>query len=85
MSPRARWTLVIGVAGLFIAGCAWLVWTNAPIYQFIVRLYVDKLFLKKTLREWGVSVIEPVDAGDGPRMVPVQAILSECGLRLSQR
>lgn len=32
----------------------WLVWTNAPLYQFIVRLYVDKLFLKQTLREWGV-------------------------------
>jgi phosphopantothenoylcysteine synthetase/decarboxylase len=30
-----------------------------------------------TLRDWAVSVIEPVDSGDGPRMAPVAAILSE--------
>jgi len=28
--------------------------TNAPAYQFLVRLYVDKRFLKHTLREWGI-------------------------------
>jgi uncharacterized membrane protein YdjX (TVP38/TMEM64 family) len=54
MSPRARWAIVLGVSALFLAGCAWLFWTNAPIYQFIVRLYADKHFLKKILREWGV-------------------------------
>jgi uncharacterized membrane protein YdjX (TVP38/TMEM64 family) len=54
MSARARWIIVIGAVAVLIGGCAWLVWTNAPIYQFIVRLYVDKYFLKKTLREWGV-------------------------------
>ncbi|HSB40764.1 MAG TPA: TVP38/TMEM64 family protein [Methylomirabilota bacterium] len=54
MSPRARWAIVLGVSALFVAGCAWLVWTDAPVYRFIVRLYVDKLFLKQTLRDWGV-------------------------------
>ena len=54
MSRRTRWGIIIGVAGLIIAGCVWLVVTNAPIYQFIVRLSGDKIFLKKTLREWGV-------------------------------
>ena len=54
MSARARWTIILGASGLFIAGGVWLVWTNAPLYQFIARLYVDKLFLKQTLREWGV-------------------------------
>ncbi len=31
-------------------------WTHCPrsAYQFLVRLYVDKRFLKHTLREWGV-------------------------------
>jgi len=54
MSARLRWGLACGVSGLLIAYCAWLVWTDAPIYQFLVRLYVDKLFLKRILREWGV-------------------------------
>ncbi len=54
MSSRVRWAIAIGVSGLAVAYCAWLVWTNAPAYQFLVRLYVDKHFLKRTLREWGV-------------------------------
>jgi uncharacterized membrane protein YdjX (TVP38/TMEM64 family) len=54
MSTRTRWAIVAGVTGLFVAYCAWLVWTNAPVYQFLVRLYVDKYYLKRTLREWGV-------------------------------
>ncbi len=54
MSTRTRWVIALGVSGLLIAGCAWLVWTNAPLYQFLVRLYADKHFLKTTLREWGV-------------------------------
>jgi len=54
MSARVRWALVIGVCGVIVGYCAWLVWTNAPAYQFLVRLYVDKHFLKRTLREWGV-------------------------------
>src|SRR2546428_7126580 len=37
-----------------IASCGGLILTNAPAYQFLVRLYVDKRFLKHTLREWGV-------------------------------
>jgi SNARE associated Golgi protein len=36
-----------------VAACGWLVATDAPAYQFLVRLYVDKRFLKYTLREWG--------------------------------
>ena len=37
-----------------MAYCAWLVLTDAPAYQFLVRLYVDKRFLKHTLRQWGI-------------------------------
>jgi phosphopantothenoylcysteine synthetase/decarboxylase len=36
-----------------------------------------------TLREWGVSVIEPVDAGEGPRLASVEAILNIASRRLS--
>src|ERR1700682_3046490 len=30
-----------------------------------------------TLREWGVAIVEPVDAGQGPRLAPTEVILSE--------
>jgi hypothetical protein len=36
-----------------------------------------------TLREWGVSIIEPVDSGQGPRMAPVESILQEAQRRLA--
>ena len=49
-----RW-IIWGLLTAFIAGsCVWLVATNAPAYQFLVRLYVDKHFLKQTLHSWGI-------------------------------
>src|SRR5260370_20025642 len=54
MSARTRLAIVAGVTSLSVAYCAWLVWTNAPSYQFLARLYVDQHFLKRSLREWGV-------------------------------
>ena len=36
-----------------------------------------------TLREWGVSVIGPVDAGGGPRLAPNEALLAEVARRLA--
>jgi phosphopantothenoylcysteine synthetase/decarboxylase len=35
-----------------------------------------------TLREWGVSVIEPIDSGDGPRMASIDAIVSDARRRV---
>jgi phosphopantothenoylcysteine synthetase/decarboxylase len=35
-----------------------------------------------TLRDWAVSVLEPVDAGEGFRMAPTEAILAEVARRL---
>jgi len=35
-----------------------------------------------SLRDWGVSVVEPVDDGTGPRMAPVESILAEADRRL---
>src|SRR5207247_5758400 len=35
-----------------VAACGWFSVTNAPVYQLLVRLYVDKQFLKQTLHEW---------------------------------
>jgi uncharacterized membrane protein YdjX (TVP38/TMEM64 family) len=54
LNPRARWAIGVGVCFLLLGYGVWLWWTDAPAYQFLVRLYVDKHFLKRTLREWGV-------------------------------
>jgi uncharacterized membrane protein YdjX (TVP38/TMEM64 family) len=54
MSRRLGLSIAIGVVALMVGYGAWLVWTDAPLYQFLVRLYADKLFLKRTLREWGM-------------------------------
>jgi phosphopantothenoylcysteine synthetase/decarboxylase len=35
-----------------------------------------------TLRSWGVSVLEPVDAGEGLRLAPNETILAEVARRL---
>ena len=54
MKTTVRWIIGGAIIATLIASCGWLVLTNAPAYQFLVRLYVDKRFLKHTLREWGV-------------------------------
>jgi phosphopantothenoylcysteine synthetase/decarboxylase len=37
-----------------------------------------------TLRDWGVSVIEPADSGEGLRLAPSSVILSEVARRLEK-
>ncbi len=54
MIARHRWAIAVGIATLIVGYCAWLVVSDAPSYRFFVRLYVDKHFLKQTLREWGL-------------------------------
>ena len=54
MIVRHRWAIAVGIATLIVGYCAWLVVSDAPSYRFFVRLYVDKHFLKQTLREWGL-------------------------------
>jgi len=54
VKAKVRWIIGGAIIATLIASCGWLVLTNAPAYQFLVRLYVDKRFLKHTLREWGV-------------------------------
>jgi uncharacterized membrane protein YdjX (TVP38/TMEM64 family) len=51
---RHRWAIGLGLTALALGYCSWLVYTDAPVYRFLVSLYVDKQFLKRTLREWGV-------------------------------
>ena len=54
MKTKVRWGIGSVIAAALVGYCVWLVLTNAPAYQFLVRLYVDKRFLKHTLRDWGV-------------------------------
>ncbi len=55
MSARHWGVAVLGAATLAVVGaCVWLVYTDAPAYRFLVRLYVDRYFLKETLRRWGI-------------------------------
>src|SRR5262249_10352871 len=51
---RLQWAMAGLIAAAFIGYGTWLVWTDTPAYQFLVRLYQDKHFLKHTLREWGI-------------------------------
>src|SRR5258708_9186771 len=37
----------------------------------------------RTLRDWGITVIAPVDTAEGPRMAPVEAILAEARRRIT--
>ena len=39
---------------LLLGVCAWLVISDAPVYRFLMRLYLDKHFMAATLRQWGV-------------------------------
>ena len=54
MKTKVRWVIASVIAAALVGYCAWLVMTNASAYRFLVRLYVDKRFLKHTLREWGI-------------------------------
>ncbi|HET8576496.1 MAG TPA: TVP38/TMEM64 family protein [Methylomirabilota bacterium] len=54
MNPRGWWIIGGALVAALVAYAGWLVLTDAPAYQFLVRLYVDKRFLKHTLRDLGV-------------------------------
>ncbi len=49
-----RWGIGSLIATALIGYGVWLVVTDAPAYQFLVRLYMDKKSLKHTLRELGI-------------------------------
>jgi uncharacterized membrane protein YdjX (TVP38/TMEM64 family) len=48
------WAILAVVTAALIAYGVWLVYTDSPAYRFLVRLYVDKKFLKQTLKQWGL-------------------------------
>lgn len=51
---KVRWIAGAGFLALIVGYCVWVVVTDAPAYRFLIRLYVDKHFLKRTLHEWGI-------------------------------
>jgi hypothetical protein len=46
---RARWVVGGAIVAALVA-CGWPVLMDTPAYQFPIRLYVDKRFLKHALR-----------------------------------
>lgn len=54
MKTRVSWIIGGVIIATLVGYCGWLVLTDAPAYQFLVRLYADKRFLKHTLRRWGI-------------------------------
>jgi uncharacterized membrane protein YdjX (TVP38/TMEM64 family) len=54
LKTASRWGIGGVIAAALVGGVVWFIATDAPAYQFLTRLYVDKRFLKQTLREWGV-------------------------------
>jgi uncharacterized membrane protein YdjX (TVP38/TMEM64 family) len=51
---RHAWAIGASAAALLVGYGVWLVYTDAPPYRLLVRLYVDKKFLKTTLNQWGI-------------------------------
>jgi len=51
---KASWIIAGVISAALAVYCGWLVLTEAPAYQFVVRLYSDKHFLKETLHAWGI-------------------------------
>ena len=51
---KVGWIIGTVISVTLVVYCGWLVLTGAPAYQFLVRLYSDKHFLKETLRAWGI-------------------------------
>ena len=45
---------------------------NAPLLRHPMAQHA-----LRTLRGWGVTIVDPVDEGDGPRLAPPEAILAE--------
>jgi uncharacterized membrane protein YdjX (TVP38/TMEM64 family) len=51
---KYRWAIGGVIVAALLGSCVWLVYTDKPASHFLVRLYVDKKFLKQTLRQWGI-------------------------------
>jgi uncharacterized membrane protein YdjX (TVP38/TMEM64 family) len=55
LSARTRWALVATITVAVCAYCVWLVWTDAPVYRFLHRLFHDNQFMKDKLVQWGAA------------------------------
>src|ERR1700730_760137 len=55
LTTRVRWVLVVMVTVAVCALSVWLVWTDAPVYRFLHRLFHDNQYMKDKLVEWGAA------------------------------
>jgi len=54
VKTKTGWIICGAISAALVGYGLWLVRTNAPAYQLLVRLHVDQEFLKHTLPEWGI-------------------------------
>jgi uncharacterized membrane protein YdjX (TVP38/TMEM64 family) len=56
VKTKVGW-IVGGTLSAALVYASWLVLTDAPAYQFLVRLYRDRRFLEQALQEWGMLAL----------------------------
>ena len=54
VKSTTRWGIGVLIGAALVGYGVWLICSDAAAYRFVVRLYLDKSFLKDTLREWGI-------------------------------
>jgi uncharacterized membrane protein YdjX (TVP38/TMEM64 family) len=53
INHRVTWTIVLLLLGLLILYAAHLVLSDSPAWRYVLRIWLDKAFLKETVRSWG--------------------------------
>jgi len=51
---QTRLIVLAAVLVVALASAAWLAWTEAGMYRWLLRLYTDRQFMHDLLRRWGV-------------------------------
>ena len=51
---QTRLIILAAVLVVALASAAWLAWTEAGMYRWLLRLYTDRQFMHDLLRRWGV-------------------------------
>ncbi|MEK7709417.1 MAG: hypothetical protein AAB324_01605, partial [candidate division NC10 bacterium] len=53
VNRKTAWTVVLLLLGLSSAFAAYFVLSDSAAWRFVLRLWLDKAFLKETVEGWG--------------------------------